>query len=211
MGTHDRTRDLALTATFAGFIAALGLVPAFSPFGFAVPITIQSLGVMIAGAVLGARRGAAAVGLFLLLVAIGLPVLSGGRGGLGVFAGPTLGYLIAFPVAAWVTGAMVFRRGAPYSFWWGLVSLFTGGVAVLYAIGVPVTAWRAGISLQAALVGSAPFLVGDCVKAVVVSAVAGAVHRAHPGLLPASKRSRSLPVREQVTAWRPALRTHIDQ
>jgi biotin transport system substrate-specific component len=197
---HDRTRDLALTATFVGFIAALGLVPAFSPFGFAVPVTIQSLGVMITGAVLGARRGAAATGLFLLLVAIGLPVLSGGRGGLGVFAGPTVGYLIGFPVAAWVTGAMVYHRGAPYRFWWGLVSVFTGGVVVLYSIGIPVTAWRAGISLQAAVVGSAPFLVGDCAKAVVAAAVAGAVHRAYPGLLPAPKRARAEPTLEQVTA-----------
>jgi biotin transport system substrate-specific component len=197
---HDRTRDLALTATFAGFIAALGLVPAFSPFGFAVPITIQSLGVMITGAVLGARRGAAAVGLFLLLVAIGMPVLSGGRGGLGVFAGPTVGYLIGFPIAAAVTGAMVYRRGAPYGFWWGLVSVFTGGVVVLYAIGIPVTALRAGISLQAAVVGSAPFLVGDCVMAVVAAAVAGAVHRAYPGLLPASRRAVAQPRAEQLTA-----------
>lgn len=181
---HDRTRDLALTATFAGLIAALGLVPAFSPFGFAVPVTIQSLGVMVTGAVLGARRGAAAVGLFLLLVAVGLPVLSGGRGGLGVFAGPTLGYLIGFPLAAWVIGAMVYRRGAPYSVWWGLVCVVTGGIVVLYAIGIPVTAWRTGLGLRAALVGSAPFLVGDCVKAVVAAVVAGGVHRAHHGLLP---------------------------
>lgn len=186
---HDRTRDLALIATFAGFIGALGLVPAFSPFGFAVPITIQSLGVMITGAVLGARRGAAATGLFLLLVAVGLPLLSGGRGGLGVFAGPSAGFLIGFPVAAAVIGAMVYRRGAPYSFWWGLVSTVTGGIVVLYAIGIPVIAWRAGISLWAASVGSAPFLVGDLAKAVVAAAVAGAVHRAYPGLLPASKRA----------------------
>jgi biotin transport system substrate-specific component len=197
---HDRTRDLALTATFAGLIAALGLVPAFSPFGFAVPVTIQSLGVMITGAVLGARRGAAATGLFLLLVAIGLPVLSGGRGGLGVFAGPTLGFLIGFPVAAAVTGALVYRRGAPYAFWWGLVSAFTGGVVVLYAIGIPVTAWRAGISLPAAIVGCAPFLVGDCVKAVVAAAVAGPVHRAQPGLLPAPTRATRRPLPEQVSA-----------
>ena len=85
----------------------------------------------------------------------------------------------------WSTG------GAPDLFWWGLVSVFTGGVVVLYAIGIPVTAWRAGISLHAAVVGSAPFLVGDCVKAVVAAAVAGAVHRAYPGLLPAERHGRS--------------------
>ena len=191
---HDSTRDLALVATFAGLIGALGLVPAFSPYGFAVPITIQTLGVMITGAVLGARRGAAAAALFLLLVAVGLPLLSGGRGGLGVFAGPSAGFLLGFPVAAAVIGAMVYRRGAPYGFWWGLVSTVTGGIVVLYAIGVPVIAWRAGISLRAAAVGSAPFLVGDGLKAVVAAAVAGAVHRAYPGLLPRSRRSAAEPV-----------------
>ncbi|AXG13032.1 biotin transporter BioY [Intrasporangium calvum] len=178
------TRDLALTATFAGFIAVLGLVPAFSPFGFPVPITVQSLGIMIAGAVLGARRGAAAVLLFLFLVALGLPLLSGGRGGLGVFAGPSVGYLVGFPVAAFVIGALIVRRGAPYHTGHGLVAIVLGGIIVLYAIGVPATAWRAGISLPAAMAASALFLVGDLAKAVLATLVAGAVHRGYPGLLP---------------------------
>lgn len=191
--SHDRTRDLALTATFAGFIAALGLVPAIAPFGFPVPITIQSFGVMITGAVLGARRGAAAVCLFLLLVALGLPVLSGGRGGLGVFAGPTVGYLIGFPVAALVIGALIFWRGAPYNLWWGLLSVVIGGIVVLYAVGVPFTAWRAHLSLSAAIAGSALFLVGDAVKAVLAAVVAGAVHRAYPGLLRQRRRSIAEP------------------
>ena len=82
-------RDAALIAVFAGFVAALGVVPAFQPPGFSVPITAQSLGVMLAGAILGGRRGFAALALFLALVAIGLPLLAGGRGGLGVFATPT--------------------------------------------------------------------------------------------------------------------------
>ncbi len=195
--SHGRTRDLALTATFAGFIAVLGLVPAFSPFGFPVPITVQSLGIMIAGAVLGARRGAAAVLLFLLLVAIGLPLLSGGRGGLGVFAGPSVGYLVGFPVAAFVIGALIFRRGAPYNTLYGLAAIIIGGIVVLYAIGVPATAWRADISLRAALSGSALFLVGDFAKAVIAAIVAGAVHRGYPGLLP--QRRAAQPQREPAT------------
>ena len=83
---RSSSRDLALIATFTGVVAALGLVPAFVPPGFTVPITAQSLGVMLAGAVLGARRGFWALALFLVLVAVGLPLLAGGRGGLGVFA-----------------------------------------------------------------------------------------------------------------------------
>lgn len=194
--THDLMRDLALTAAFAGFIAVLGLVPAFSPFGFPVPITVQSLGIMIAGAVLGARRAAAAVLLFLFLVALGYPFLSGGRGGLGVFAGPSVGYLVGFPVAAFVIGALIFRRGAPYNTAYGLLSIILGGIVVLYAIGIPATAWRAEISLAAAISGSALFLVGDLAKAVVAAMVAGAVHRGYPGLLP--RRRASKPQREPI-------------
>ena len=185
MSTHrSPTRDLALTATFAGFIAVLGLVPAFSPFGFPVPITVQSLGIMIAGAVLGARPAAAAVLLFLFLVALGVPLLSGGRGGLGVFAGPSVGYLVGFPIAAFVIGALIERRGAPFHAGYGFLAIVIGGIGVLYAIGVPATAWRADISLAAALSGSALFLVGDLAKAVIATLVAEAVHRAYPGLLP---------------------------
>ncbi len=193
---HHRTRDLALATTFAGLVAVLGLVPAFAPFGFPVPITLQTLGVMITGAVLGGRRAAMSMVLFLALVAVGLPLLAGGRGGLGVFAGPSAGYLIGFPVAAWVIGVLVYRRGSPYRVVPGFVAMVIGGIVVLYAIGIPVTAWRAGISLRAAFVGSGLFVVGDLAKAVVATVVADAVHRANPGLLPA--RHAAAPTRVRV-------------
>ena len=104
-------RDAALIAVFAGFVAALGVVPAFQPPGFSVPITAQSLGVMLAGAILGARRGFAALALFLVLVAVGLPLLAGGRGGLGVFFTPSVGFLLAWPLTAYVIGWLT-ERGA---------------------------------------------------------------------------------------------------
>ena len=189
MTSTSRTRDLALIATFAALIAAMGLVPAVTPFGFPVPITIQSLGIMLAGAILGARRGAASVLLFLFLVALGLPLLSGGRGGLSVFAGPSVGYLIGFPVAAFVIGTLIHRRGAPWNTLWGFGSIVIGGIITLYAIGIPFTAWRANISLAAATVGSGFFVLGDLIKAVVATIVAGAVHRARPDLLPARRTS----------------------
>src|SRR5690606_14656561 len=101
-------RNIAHIALFAAMIAALGLVPQIT-LGFGVPITAQSLGVMLAGAVLGARKGAAATILLLLLVALGLPLLSGGRGGLGVFVSPTGGFALGFILAAFVTGLFVER------------------------------------------------------------------------------------------------------
>jgi biotin transport system substrate-specific component len=133
-------RDLALVAVFAGVMAALGLVPAWTPPGFTVPITAQSMGVMLAGGVLGGRRGALSMLAFLALVAIGLPLLAGGRGGLGVFAGPSVGFLVGFPVAAYVVGVLSERmRGTASSagrLAAGLVANVVGGVLVLYVFGV---------------------------------------------------------------------------
>lgn len=189
MNTDKRARDLALIATFAGLIGAMGLVPAVSPFGFPVPVTVQSLGVMLAGVILGAKRGALAVLVFLGLVALGLPLLSGGRGGLAVFTSPSAGYLIGFPVAAFVIGFLIYRAGAPYRIWLALPAIIFGGIVVLYAFGIPFTAWRAGLSLQAAIVGTGFFLIGDLVKAVIAAVVGDAVHRAVPDLLPRRQSS----------------------
>ncbi|WP_068403392.1 biotin transporter BioY [Kribbia dieselivorans] len=185
---RSTSRDLALIAVFAGIIAVLGLIPAMYPFGQAVPITAQSLGVMLCGAILGPRRGAGAVLLFLALVAIGLPLLAGGRGGLGVFASPTIGYLIGFPVAAWVIGGGVYTAGAPYRIVVGLVAALVGGVLVLNAIGILGMMWRADLSIGAATKAAALFMPGDVIKAVLTALIARGVHAAYPGLLPRRRR-----------------------
>lgn len=178
------TRDLPLVAVFAGVIAALGLFPAISAFGGAVPITAQSLGVMLAGAILGPRRGALALIVFLTLVAIGLPLLAGGRGGLGVFAGPSIGYLIGFPVAAFVVGAITYAVGAPYRLGWGLLATLVGGVVVLNVLGIIGLVLRADLSVADATTAALVFVPGDVVKAVVCALVARGVHTAYPVLLP---------------------------
>lgn len=180
---RSTSRDLALVAVFAGVVAALGVVPAFTPPGFTVPITAQSLGVMLAGAVLGARRGAASLLLLLALVAVGLPLLAGGRGGLGVFAGPSVGFLVGYPVAAFVVGWVTTRLGSPYSLPGGIVANLLGGVVVLYAFGIAGMALVTDLSVQAATVASWIYLPGDLVKVVVAALVARGVHAAYPGLL----------------------------
>jgi len=176
-------RDLALVAIFAGIVAVLGLLPAFYPFGAAVPITAQSLGVMLAGAVLGARRGAVALLLLLALVAVGLPLLSGGRGGLGVFFGPSVGYLLAWPVAAYVVGWISHGGGPPYRLPRGIAANLLGGIVVLYTFGIVGTALVADLSLKAAAVGAMIFVPGDLVKAVLAAVIALGVHRSYPGLI----------------------------
>lgn len=184
-------RNVTYVALFAALIAVLGLVPQIT-LAVGVPITAQSLGIMLCGTVLGAKRGALAVLLFLLLVALGLPLLSGGRGGLGVFAGPSAGFLIGFPVAAFVAGWIVekWRAGVGIAAFAGAV---LGGIVVLYAIGIPVLAARLtdaqtagmalrdGLPLPLALV--ALYLPGDLIKAVLAGLVTQALARMRPGAL----------------------------
>jgi biotin transport system substrate-specific component len=187
---RSSSRDLALIATFTGVVAALGLVPAFVPPGFTVPITAQSLGVMLAGAVLGARRGFWALALFLVLVAVGLPLLAGGRGGLGVFATASVGFLLCYPVAAFVIGWLTERGGPTYRLPWGLVANTVGGIVVLYAAGIAGLVAVAHLGVWEATALNGWYLVGDAVKVVVAALVARGVHAAYPGLLGGSRRTR---------------------
>ena len=180
---RSSSRDLALIAIFAGIVAALGIVPAFTPPGFSVPITAQSLGVMLAGSVLGARRGGLSLVLFLVLVATGLPLLAGGRGGLGVFAGPSAGFLLAWPVAAYLIGWLSERAGTPYKLHWGIVANLVGGIVVVYVGGIVGMAAVLGLSIPAATVATWIYIPGDAVKVVIAALVARGVHAAYPGLL----------------------------
>jgi biotin transport system substrate-specific component len=189
-------RNAALIAVFVGFVAALGLVPAFQPPGFAVPITGQSLGVMLAGAILGGRRGFAVLAVFLALVAVGLPLLAGGRGGLGVFMTPSAGFLFGWPVAAFVVGWLTELGGAPYRLSWGIAANIVGGIVVLYVAGIAGIAAIAGISVGAAAVSTWIFVPGDLAKAVIAALVARGVHAAYPGLI----RRRRAPVEERTAA-----------
>ncbi|WP_448624688.1 biotin transporter BioY [Geodermatophilus sp. URMC 64] len=174
-----KTRDLAYIALFAALTAVLGLVPAVA-IG-PVPITAQTLGVMLAGSILGARRGFLALLLFLVLVAIGLPVLASGAGGLAVFAGPTAGYLISWPIAAFVVGLLTERFWARYNLAWGTVANVVGGIVVIYAIGVPVLKVVSALPWDDALwFGAAVFIPGDLVKAVLAAAIAVGVRRSYP-------------------------------
>ena len=172
-------RNVALIALFAALIAALGLIPKVT-LGFGVPITAQSLGVMLCGTVLGARRGTLAVLLFLLLVAIGLPLLAGGRGGLGVFTSPTVGFLVGFPLAAFVTGLITERwRAAPLTLVAGIAAA-VGGIVALYGVGIAGLALVLGKSLPEAALLVAVFIPGDMLKAAVAGMLTSALARARP-------------------------------
>jgi biotin transport system substrate-specific component len=174
-------RHIAQIALFAALIAALGLVPKFD-LAAGVPITAQSLGVMLAGCLLGARRGALAVLLFLFLVALGLPLLAGGRGGLGVFMGPTVGFLLGFPVAAFVTGyfSAQWRGSAPVVT--TVLAAILGGVFMLYIFGIVGFAMVTGQTLAQATSIMWVFVPGDVVKAGLAGIITESVLRLRPGL-----------------------------
>ncbi len=175
-----KSRDLAYVALFAAIVAALGLLPPVPVPGIPVPITAQTLGVMLAGSVLGAKRGGLALLVFLALVAMGAPILSGGRGGLSVFVGPSAGYLYSWPIAAFVIGLLTQLSWRRFNLAWAMVANLLGGILVIYAIGIPFTSLYGDIPLWASFTGSFAFIPGDLVKAVVASLVAVAVRRAYP-------------------------------
>ncbi|MDO4246983.1 MAG: biotin transporter BioY [Deinococcus sp.] len=174
------TKDIVYIALFAAIMAALAVVPPIM-LATGVPITSQTLGVMLAGAVLGARRGALSMILFLVLVAVGLPLLVGGRGGLGVFAGPTAGFLFSWPIAAYVIGWLTERNWARLNFPLALVIIFVSSVVVMYGIG---NAWLSYVSDKLnywqATLASGPFLPGDLAKAIIAALVAVTVKRSYP-------------------------------
>jgi len=179
------TKDVVLIALFAALIVILSLMPPI-PLGIVpVPITLQTLGVMLAGAMLGPWRGLLACLLYMLLWMIGLPVLPAGRGGLGVLAGPTGGFLVGMVLGAFVVGWIarrltrpgltITRQTASY-----FVACLVGGVLVVYAVGIPWLNAVTGLGWQKAFFGSMVFVPGDAIKALVAAYVATQVRRAWP-------------------------------
>ncbi|TFC78226.1 biotin transporter BioY [Cryobacterium sp. TMS1-20-1] len=185
-------RDLAQIAIFAALIAALGLP---GPLNIGpVPITMQTLGVMLAGAILGPRKGTLAVLLFLVLTAVGLPLLAGARGGIGVFTvSPSAGYLYGWLLGAFVTGYLTARLLPKYPFWAALGATILGGIVAVYLLGIPVMAINLGLPLWTAIGMNVAFLPGDLIKVIVTVLVARQVHKAYPGLiaLPKGRQGRA--------------------
>ena len=194
------SRDLALVASFAALIAVLGLPGSVHVFANAVPVTLQTLGVMLAGSILGWKRGALSVLVLLVLVAAGLPLLSGGRGGLAVFFGPSAGYLFGWVFGAAVIGWLVQKRLPAYPMRWGGLANVLGGIGVVYLVGVPVQAAVTGTSVLVAAAASLVFLPGDAIKVVIATTVASAVHRGYPGITASSGTGNAKRAGERVSA-----------
>lgn len=178
--------DVALVATLAAFIAVCAVLPSITVPGMVVPITLQTFGVMLAGVLVGPRRGALAVVLYLAVGLAGLPVFAQGTGGLAVLGKASLGYLVAFPFAAALAGFLVTRartlpaRALPVAVFGAAMA---GSLVFTHPIGIAVMGARLGLTVQEAIPAGAVFLPGDVIKNVLVAVVASAVFRAFPDML----------------------------
>lgn len=180
--TRRSSESIALVALFAALLGVMGLIPKIDlPLG--VHISIQTLGVMLAGCLLGPWRALQAMCVFLVAVAVGLPLLSGGRGGLGVFMAPTAGYLVGWTAAAFVTGGLMALlpkstplRAAGSAF----VASLVGSIAVLYLFGIAGLVWIAKIPLTQAIWANAAFIPGDLIKCALTALVVHTIARAMP-------------------------------
>ena len=170
----DWLRDVILIVLGALFVAALAQIEIPLPFT-PVPITGQTFGVLLVGAALGSKRGAASLASYLALGVFGLPFFAGGAHGLDVLIGATGGYLIGFIISAYVIG-MLAERGLERSMRTSVIP-FLVGTLIIYACGVTWLAVFLGNFRQALAAGLLPFLAGDAIKLVAASLVLPAAWR----------------------------------
>ena len=171
-------RRLLRIAVGAGVVAIAAQVAVPVPFT-PVPMTLQPLAVLVVGGLLGAAGGAGALALYLALGLLGAPVFAGGSAGPVHLLGPTGGYLLAFPVAAALVGALLER-------WSGVLATLLAcalGMVLIHAGGLAQLAVLSGNPAAAFRLGFAPFLTGDLIKVGLAAVLV-------LGLLPLARRVR---------------------
>ena len=147
-----------------------------------VPLTLQTLWVLLSGACLGKGGGAASQILYILMGSVGFPIWSGGAMGLSRLWGPTGGYLLAFPLAAWTVGAIM-EAGSHPTCRRALAAMGLGSL-IIYALGLfQLSVWLHCTLRQGLILGILPFLPGDLIKiaaAVLICRKAGFVAFPNP-------------------------------
>ena len=165
----QRVATVALVVGFALLTAACAQIKI--PLGFTpVPITGQTFAVLLTGAVLGSRAGAASQFLYVALGAIGLPFYAGGSGGWETATGATAGYLVGFIVAAYVVGYLAENR-QDRRFATSIGAFLTGNL-IIYVLGVTwlmyTFSWDLATGVEK---GMAPFIIGDTIKILLAAGV----------------------------------------
>lgn len=161
-------RDLSYISLFATLIAVAGYIIIPLPFS-TVPVTAQTLAVMLAGGLLPPLHAATSVLVFLMLGAVGIPVFAGGTAGLGIIAGKTGGYLVGFLAGAVLISVLKGKRP-------GLLRLLAantaGGIVLVYTFGVLWLNYVTGIGITKSVIfGALPFIPGDIVKIIIAALI----------------------------------------
>jgi biotin transport system substrate-specific component len=170
-GTLSQKETSLRGMVYASMFGALTAVGAYIMIPLPpVPITLQTLFVNLAGALLGGYLGALSQVVYILLGVIGLPVFAGGKAGAGVLLGPTGGYLIGFVVGAFVIGKLTAIRKKPGLVW--LICAMSMGIAVVYILGITQLMIVAKLDFEKAIaVGLLPPLPGDILKVIVAALI----------------------------------------
>lgn len=165
-----KTKDITQIALMTALIIALAFIPAIPIALIPVPIVLQNFGIMLAGLLLGAKKGTISVAILLVLVAVGLPVLTGFRGGLIIFVGPTGGYLLAWlftPILLSLINHGLSRWLNPAGFINLLISTLLVSVVITYAVAIFWLQMQSHISFIQAFWANGLFIPGDILKAVI--------------------------------------------
>lgn len=166
----NKQKGMIFAALFAALIAAVSTVKiplSFTP----VPLTLQTLFVLLSGAMLGPRYGALAMIIYLILGAFGIPVFAGGKSGIGHLLGPTGGFLFSFPVAAFVIGKLARTKKLPVL----LFAMFIGTL-IIYLMGAIQGMIVTRLGLIAIFTGwILPFIIGDAIKLALAAWIAKSI------------------------------------
>ena len=152
----------ALTAAVAWFKIPLPFTP--------VPITLQTIVVLLSGAMLGSYYGALSMIIYIMVGALGLPVFAGGASGIGVLIGPTGGYLFSYFIAAFVIGKIIESMKPSYANY--VVAMIVGSI-VIYSLGATQGKLITKLPWNAIVVGWVlPFIIGDVIKLLLAAWIA---------------------------------------
>jgi len=169
MSKKFKLNDMIYSSIFAALISVLGYVVIPLPFS-PVLITGQTLGIMLAGQVLGPLQAFVSVFIFILLGVAGVPVFSGGRAGIEVLAGTSGGYILGFLVGAVIISLLCKKTN---NLWRLGGAAIIGGIIVVYLFGVTWLSFVTGMGVEKAFVGGAlPFIPGDILKVVASTLLA---------------------------------------
>ena len=160
------TQRLTLSALLCALCAVLSQIQIPLP---PVPLSLSLLGVHLCGALLGSSWGTAAVGCYVALGAVGVPVYAGFAGGVSVLLGPTGGFLIGYILCAWTAGALIQRFGFSRL---SLILSMAAGTLICYALGTAWFSFVSGTNLAGSLtVCVLPFIPGDVLKILLAASL----------------------------------------